>query len=52
MIACTQRTGDHATTYLPPGTTGSRGDPAYDENVETARDDNGAYWPSIANTPS
>lgn len=37
-----KRTGDHAPTHLPPGTKGTRGDPDYDENVETARDEAGA----------
>lgn len=37
-----KRTDDHAPTHLPPGTKGTRGDPDYDENVETARDDQGA----------
>jgi hypothetical protein len=37
-----ERAGDHARTHLPPGTKGTRGDPAYDENVETARDEQGA----------
>jgi hypothetical protein len=37
-----RRTGDHATTHLPPGTKGTRGDPDYDESVETACDGEGA----------
>ncbi|QSR29128.1 hypothetical protein CFI00_01155 [Nocardioides sp. S5] len=37
-----KRKDDHAPTHLPPGTKGTRGDPAYDENVETALDDQGA----------
>ncbi|MCK5927959.1 MAG: hypothetical protein KAG80_07170 [Nocardioides sp.] len=41
-VARNPRTGDHATTHLPPGTKGTRGDPAYDENVETALDTQGA----------
>ncbi len=37
-----KRTDDHAPTHLPPGTKGTRGDPAYDENVETALDEGAA----------
>lgn len=36
------RKDDHAPTHMPPGTKGTRGDPDYDENVETARDEQGA----------
>ena len=37
-----KRKDDHAPTHLPPGTKGTRGDPAYDENVETALDEGAA----------
>jgi hypothetical protein len=37
-----KRKGDHAPTHLPPGTKGTRGDPDYDENVETALDEGAA----------
>lgn len=36
------RTCDHACTHLPPGSNGTRGDPCYDENVETFSADQGA----------
>jgi hypothetical protein len=30
-----KRVGEHATTHLPPGTKGARGDPEYDKGVDT-----------------
>jgi hypothetical protein len=37
-----KRSGDHATTHLPPGSKGTRGDPDCDDDAEPELDDRGA----------